>query len=261
MGRSQRAHGRSNAGMSRAGSVLLVLAGSLGILGLIAATCYVTMEVWGLRDGTADLVIGGLLTVTLVPAFVWLLRRQWPGGGKPATAIDLEAIARERQRRIDARIVQLRGDAARERWIPLVTAGHWLDDDTLARWNARLAELQAVPHRRRYGEDLLRGIEYSDAQIDYLESPEQLITCEHLRGVERALKAAGQRPLPIAPRRVAVGCQLAFAALRERFQLPVGVEAIDVMVNPRDDEYDHRLHCSACGSDIVGQAHGVHWPG
>lgn len=247
--------------MSRAGSLLVVVAGSLGTLGLIGATCYVTMEVWGLRGGAADLAIGGILTLVLVPGVVWLLRWRGSGGGRPATAVDLEAIARERQRSIDARLAQLRGDPARERWMPLVAAGYWLDDDKLARWNARLADLDAVPHRRRYREELLRGVEYSDEQIDYLESPEQLITCEHLRGVERALKEAGLRPLPSAPRRVAVGCQLAFSALRERFQLPVGVEAIDVMVNPRDDEYDHRLHCPACGSDIAGQAHGVPWPG
>ena len=246
--------------MARARSLAVVFGASAGILVAIGGACYVTMEVWGLRDRNADVVIGVLIAVLVGPLVVWIVRHGGFGGGVAATAVDYEAIARERRRLVERRVAQLRGDARRERWIPLVESGFGLSDELLARWNVRIDQLEAVPHRRAYAHELLRGVEYSDDQIDYLESPDLLVTCEHLRAVEGALRHGGQRSLPIGLRRVRVDCQLAFDVLRQRWSLPPFVEAVDVLINPRDNEIDHRLHCSRCDSDIVGNAERPSWP-
>jgi hypothetical protein len=64
-----------------------------------------------------------------------------------------------------------------------------------ARIDARVAELRAGPaHRRKYIEKAERyGILYSDEQIDYMEDAGRLVSCEHLRPFEAALRARGAK--------------------------------------------------------------------
>ena len=223
----------------------------------IAGTCYVTIEVLRLRDTAQNVAIGGGLVVLLAPV-LYLLWRLSPEGVQVARQDDFERRERER---IEARVAELRGDPRREQFLPLVQRGYHLTDEQLAKWLVRIDELSAVPHRRRYVEQLLGGRELTDEQIDYLEFPDQLVTCEHLQPVERAMKQGGQRLSLTGPRRVRAVCQLRFEALRARFALPEFVEDIDVMVNWRDNIVDQRLRCGTCDSEIQGEGYGEFWPG
>lgn len=234
----------------------VVIAVSLYLVAAIAGTCYVVIEVLDLAGSAQDLAIGGALVLLGAPA-LWLLWRCSPTGVR---AVDRAQWRAREQERIARRVAELRGDAQRERFIPLVERGFVLDDAQLARWIVRLAELEAVPHRRRYVADLLDGRDFSDAQIDYREMPERLVTCPHLQAVEQALKQDGQRPELHGPRHVRVGRRLHFEVLRTRFALGPGVVAIDERAHPRDDDVDHRLRCAACDSEIRGEGWGRSWP-
>lgn len=222
----------------------------------IAGTCYVTIEVLRLHGTAQNLTIGGGLVVLLGPA-LYLLWRLSPEGTQVAWQHD---FARRERQRIDARVAELRGDPRREQFLPLVQRGYHLTDEQLAKWLVRIDELAAVPHRKRYIEQLLEGREFSDEQIDYLEFPERLVTCEHLQPVERALKQGGQRLSLCGPRHVRAVCQLRFDALRAKFALPDFLENIDVMVNWRDNIVDQRLRCGRCDSEIQGEGYGQPWP-
>jgi len=234
----------------------VVIAVSLYLVAAIAGTCYVVIEVLDLAGLAQDLAIGVALVVLVAPA-LWLLWRCSPTG---ARAVDRAHWQRHEQERVARRVAELRGDAQRERFIPLVERGFVLDDARLARWLVRLGELEAVPHRHPYVAELLAGRELSDEQIDYREFPERLATCPHLQPVEQALKREGQRPDLHGARHVHIGRQLQFDELRRRFNLGESVVAIDQQAHPRDDDVDHRLHCTACDSDIRGDAWGRPWP-
>ncbi|MCC7398961.1 MAG: hypothetical protein IT455_17980 [Planctomycetes bacterium] len=238
--------------MSRPWSLVFVIAGCLGIPAVIGASCYVTIEVLHLRGPAQHLAIGGMLLLGLGPPLRWFAARSVPA----------QAAARRRhhERRIRQRVDELRGDPARERWIPLVEAGFPVDDQRLSSWNARIAELESVPHRRRHVGELLRGRPLTDEQIDYLEFPARLATCEHLRPVEAALRAADHRVSLRRERAVHAPVRLGFERLRTRFALPACVEAIDVEHNWHDAVFDHRLCCTTCHSEIVGEADGEPWP-
>ena len=101
--------------MSRPWSLVFVIAGCLGIPAVIGASCYMTIEVLHLRGPAQHLAIGGMLLLGLGPPLRWVAARSVPA----------QAATRRRhhERRIRQRVDELRGDPARERWIPLVEAG------------------------------------------------------------------------------------------------------------------------------------------
>lgn len=273
--------------MSATLSRLAVLLFALVVAVAVAAPCHLLLQRLGVGGAAVDFLLAGSLVLLLGPPAVALVRgARAPGGGGGDASRRADVAAAER------RIVELRGDPRRERWIPLVAAGHPVDDARIAAWNARIEQLEAVPHRRPYVAALLRGVEYSDEQIDYLEGRGRWVTCAHLLAVEQALQHGGLHPLPIGARRLAVGRRLRVEQLRERFAVPAherpiagsaaaatpgavpsslahAVDALHAPIAPTAPtastastaaEDASRLRCEECDSEIRGDARGAPWP-
>ena len=237
------------------------------LLVAIGASCYVVIEVlhW---EGVAQ-TFG--IAAGVLPALAFVLWRlsKWPWlepahrgarGIDPAVAAAHARRQAERQAAIERRVAELRADPRRECFWPLVQRGVLLTDAEIDTKLARIAELEAVPHRRPYVSTVLQGQTLTDAQIDYLADPAALTTCAHLQPIERALRAEGVSLRLVHVGAAAGGRQFAWELLRQRFELAACVAQVDRLVNPRDDEYDHRLVCGQCRSELVGEAHGSPWP-
>ncbi len=121
------------------------------------------------------------------------------------------------------------------------------------RIDARIEELKnGPPHRNKtqYIDSIRRGIPYSDDQIDYLELPDRLVLCEHLRPVEAAARAARIPMDNPRPKLVMIGVHLRWPEVREKYNLP-GYIRLEILPggNPHAPPV-HALVCSTCGDSL-----------
>jgi len=117
----------------------------------------------------------------------------------------------------------------------------------------RRAEIAADPVRRKYLALMDAGQPWSDEQIAYDLDPEALVTCEHLRRLERAMRGIG--PLHVrymGPTSVSAHCLVDEPALRARFDLSPQVMYFEFFLGDRspEDFPVAQLACMACKSVI-----------
>lgn len=130
-----------------------------------------------------------------------------------------------------------------------------------AKVDARVAELQTGPeYRRKYIEQVRRGIPYPDERIEYLENPGMLVMCAHLRPAEGAMRAAGLKV--DFPRAGVLWVEAIFQekALRQQIALPpcvsfIGIEGSDNHAPPMK-----AIRCAECEQQIEEYNIGPAWP-
>jgi len=128
---------------------------------------------------------------------------------------------------------------------------------------ARIAELKSgPPHRNqtRYIDNVSRGIPYSDERIDYLELPDTLVLCDHLRPLEHAMRAERIPMDHIAPRLVAVNCHLQTGRIAKRYRL---AECVEFATGPGPDNHApavQLIRCRLCGDRLEETLYGGPWP-
>lgn len=102
------------------------------------------------------------------------------------------AILGARRRRALARdVAAVRRDPRLSRWADLAERRGVVERHAIEAWEARYQALLADPRRRGFATLALEGEFLEDHQIDYRLDPAARRTCEHLRAVESALRAAG----------------------------------------------------------------------
>lgn len=194
-------------------------------------------------------VYAAALFVLLVTAIVAIV--------KVETALMRCARARRHARnaaRLAEELTELRRDPRLGRWAALAERHQRVDRARLEEWENRYQSLLADPWRRPFAERTLHGEFRTDDEIDYLLDPGVHRTCEHLRPIEGALRAArvacrgipgphGATPL------VATDATLDEPTLRARFDLPAFVEWQVTPPEPHEAGGE-RLVCTRCTSSI-----------
>jgi hypothetical protein len=130
-----------------------------------------------------------------------------------------------------------------------------------AKIDARLRELESgPPHRNkpRYLDAARVGVLYPDERIDYLELPDKLVLCEHLRPLEAAMRAANVPMDLTAAGHVEVQCIMQEALIRQRIPLADCVRFSSIA-----GHHDHRVQiasCTFCRQVIEEGICGGPWP-
>jgi hypothetical protein len=128
---------------------------------------------------------------------------------------------------------------------------------------ARIEALKkGPPHRNKaqYIDNISRGIPYSDDRIDYIEFPDRLVLCEHLRPVEEAMRAARLPMDHIGSRLVAANCHLQTGRIARRYRL---ADCVAFGTGPGPDNHApdvQVIHCRQCGDRIEETLYGGPWP-
>lgn len=128
---------------------------------------------------------------------------------------------------------------------------------------ARIAELKSgPPHRnkQKYIDAISRGIPYSNERIDYLEFPDLLVLCEHLRPLEAAMRAARLPMDNHRPGIVAVDCILQVPRIQRHLHLD---PCVSFTLGPPPDNHAPPIqvaNCTRCGHSIEETLFGVAWP-
>jgi hypothetical protein len=217
---------------------------ALVAMATIVLTVHATHELLGWRQPWQQ-VLPGLLSLVPIVALVIALPRfhAW---------LERGAQARTRQRNdaeFELALRELRGDAQLSRWAPLAQRYRFVRRDMVLGWEQRYQQLLADPQRCRHAERLLRGEFPSDLQIDYADDPQLLLTCEHLRPIERDLRAARIPGAPLAGDAVYTAAGLELAHLRQHYDLPEFVSWRSIPPHPHDNGSE-TLVCTRCGSEI-----------
>lgn len=223
------------------------------VLQVTAVAVYIVCAIAGVAYLGRSVVWTLLL---IAPAVYYLLRLpEVPGYGEARHQRERMRLRMERERRIEARVAELAGDPANAPFLPLIRSGRLLNDAHIAARRKRIAELQAVPHRAKYAQKVVEGADLTDAQIDYLEDPGMLRLCEHLRGVEAALKRDGVAVSLVQP---LVAC----APVRLRRDGLALADCVEYVQVPGDrfGPDEAYLQCRACGSRLEEAGHGPVWP-
>jgi hypothetical protein len=132
-----------------------------------------------------------------------------------------------------------------------------------ARTEARIAQLKSGPaHRNKtqYIDSVSRGIPYSDERIDYLEFPDRLVLCDHLRPLEAAMRAAKLPMENYRPGFVEVSCIMRVPVLQKRLPLD---PCVDYVIEPGPDNHAPDINvarCSRCNHAIAESLYGGPWP-
>jgi hypothetical protein len=132
-----------------------------------------------------------------------------------------------------------------------------------ARIDVRIEELKnGPPHRNqdKYIDAVSRGIPYSDERIDYLEFPDLLVLCDHLRPLEAAMRAARLPMENHRPGFVEVSCVMQVPRIRKQVPLDGCVE---FTLEPGPDNHAPDIHvarCTRCGHSIEESLYGGPWP-
>jgi len=146
------------------------------------------------------------------------------------------------------------------RWQPLVARWGTMDEATLLRYEDRYRQLSADPRRAGYAQQLLHGDWRADEEIDYLESPERVVTCAHLAPIERDLRRYGIRaaPTPDAARRLWTEADLSLERLAAARYDTAGISEEIHYDHPRADGVT-LIHCRGCDALIASRG-GVRFP-
>lgn len=190
------------------------------------------------------LVAGAGLAIALLAVFAVVRTRQALLGQPLRQArVDLAALKAQD-------LAQLQANPGLHRWLPLARRLSRFELRTAQRYEQRYGELLAHPLRAAYAARLLQGDWVGDAEIEYLEQPQRLVTCEHLQPIERDLRRHGIRAFPApAPGHLWSAAWLAIAPLRARYLLADSV----VEVHSEDHPHDPgrvSIECRACHSGI-----------
>ena len=119
-----------------------------------------------------------------------------------------------------------------------------------ARKRARIAEFEADPRLRKYIKQVEKGLMLTDTEVEYAESREMTLTCEHLAPVELAMRRAGIQCRPstnsfdLNIMIIVCSCRLDWDKLRQTMPLARSVE-YQHHTNPRDGD-DYRVVCTKC---------------
>ncbi|HEU0120836.1 MAG TPA: hypothetical protein VFQ91_09950 [Bryobacteraceae bacterium] len=155
--------------------------------------------------------------------------------------------AKVHQKRIKKRVLELKKDASNVVFVPLVERGYLISDAEIAQRKRRIAELEAVPHRRKYIPRIIAGENISDDEIDYREDPSKLRLCLHLQPLEQALRASGASLRPYPGAAVFSASPIEWPAFRERFALPETI-IYEQVPGDRFGPDTQRLTCTLCSS-------------
>jgi len=133
-----------------------------------------------------------------------------------------------------------------------------------AKIDQRIEELKnGPPHRNqtRYIDSVSRGIPYSDERIDYLEFPEKLVLCEHLRPLEAVMRAAKLPMDYYGGKMVEVQCEMQVKIIRERYEFDECVEFGQASGVDNHAPMINVIRCKCCGDSIEEQGmYGGRWP-
>lgn len=128
---------------------------------------------------------------------------------------------------------------------------------------ARIAQVKAVPHRNKtqYIDAISRGIPYSDDRIDYLEFPDRLVLCEHLRPLESAMRAARVPMDHVSRKTVVATANLRTDRIQRYFPLD---PCVQFGLGPGPDNHAPDvvvIQCKTCLDSIEEQGlYGSAWP-
>ncbi len=213
---------------------------------------YLLMGVYKLKGPAIEWLCGIFAFLVMVVASfltAWIVNR--------LKSRDDARAAERGQAQFEADLARLRADPARAHWARLAERYRRVDDEMIARWEKRYRQLLADPKRHAFAASCLDGSFPLNQQIDYLQDREMLVTCEHLRPLERALRATpGADCACIAwdenvfSRRVCTTARLDSDAARARFQLPDFVEWQVEPPHPHSSE-EESFVCARCGSSLV----------
>jgi hypothetical protein len=226
---------------------LALAAITLYIVAAIAGASYYAVEIRKLPHTEANLLIGLILTVLLVPPAIYAISRGSIAGRRRRSTWQAEKDARV------AAFSQIPGAAP---FLPLLRSGYPMTEAELRSQIARANDLLAVPHRAPFVQSVYDGHPLANEQIDYLAFPDQFALCEHFRPLEAALKQAGLLSFH-APGRV-IG---SFRPQVGEFPIPPGIEQHYISrSSPREDD-DHFLYrCPVCQNTLVATCNGPLWP-
>ena len=135
--------------------------------------------------------------------------------------------------------------------------------DWQMRIDQRLEELKNGPAHRnkpKYIDAISRGIPYSDERIDYLEFPDRLVLCEHLRPLEAAMRAAKLPMDNYRPGDVEVSCIMNVARIQKRLSL---ADCVRFTLAPGPDNHAPDItvvRCLRCDHSIGESLYGGPWP-
>lgn len=235
-----------------------VLATVVYIFVAIGCVCYYFLEVRHLSKVETNWAIGMSLAIVLIPALVSIFYF-----GEPDSFGDYVRRSRylgEREAAKRKRLKEVKGREDAEKWLPLIENGMLLSDAEIASRNQRIAELEAVPHRRNYSEVILKGGQIRDEEIDYLELSDQFELCEHMRKMEIEGKREGL--LRWVDTQVVHGnFVLKPEAARRAFELPQFVAIFySPSTNYRDPDDYHTVSCAFCNCKLHSSGYGPQWP-
>lgn len=148
-----------------------------------------------------------------------------------------------------ADLARIEANPALAHWLPLARRMQRFDEPTVARYEARYRQLLARSNGRVHAERLLAGDWVGDAEIDYLEHPSRVVTCEHLQPIERDLRRAGIRCIPADRMDLWSAAYLAIDELRARYAAPAFVREVHTDDHPHSPGNVY-IRCDACGSSI-----------
>ena len=148
-----------------------------------------------------------------------------------------------------ADLARIQADPALHHWLPFARRMTRFPADALARFQARYLELLAKPGGAPYAERLLCGDWVGDSEIDYLQHPDLLVTCEHLQPVERDLRRYGIRSYPSGPMNLWTQAWLSLWKLRTYYALPEFISEVHEGDHPHGPTSAF-IRCGACGSAI-----------
>jgi hypothetical protein len=132
-----------------------------------------------------------------------------------------------------------------------------------AKLDARIEELKnGPPHRNKpqYIDAVRRGISFSDDRIDYLEFPEKLVLCEHLRPLEAAMRAANLPMDHNAPGQIEAQCIMQVALIRQQIPLADCVQFSSIAGPHAHGPSVQIASCSLCQHVIEEGICGAPWP-
>ena len=231
-----------------------MLAG-LGVLVLFPLPFYVGLAVFG-WTAPWQVALIALVALALALVAVWVVIAVQRKLAEPADAGQYRQAMAEERARVQA-LIAAQPELAR--WQPLVARWGTMDEATLLRYEGRYRELSADPRRGRYAQQLLHGDWRTDEEIEYLESPDRVVTCAHLAPIERDLRRFGIRAAPAgAARRLWTEASLALE--------PLAAARYDTAGLSEEIHYDHPrgdgvmlIHCRGCDALIASRG-GVRFP-
>lgn len=132
-----------------------------------------------------------------------------------------------------------------------------------AKIDVRLRELKnGPPHRRkpRYLDGVRHGVPFPDHRIDYLEFPDTVVLCEHLRPLEAAMRAANLPMDHAMAGYVEVQCIMQVALIRQRIPLADCVDFSSIAGPHPHGPSVQIATCTRCRHAIEEGVCGGPWP-